>query len=109
MIFFLPPDSANIDDRVLDVGSFLQCEQTNDTVGCTTIGVCGKTAETAALQDLLKHSLKGLAAWAHHARSETAYDNPEMDTFIANAMFSTLTNVNFDESRFPEFIHECQM
>jgi len=86
-----------------------QCEQTNDTVGCTTIGVCGKTAETAALQDLLKHSLKGLAAWAHHARSETAYDNPEMDTFIANAMFSTLTNVNFDESRFPEFIHECQM
>ncbi len=39
-----------------------QCEQTNKGVGCATVGVCGKTPEMAALQDLLIHQLKGIAA-----------------------------------------------
>mmetsp|Transcript_29825 Transcript_29825/g.41234 ORF Transcript_29825/g.41234 Transcript_29825/m.41234 type:complete len:652 (+) Transcript_29825:136-2091(+) len=84
-----------------------QCEQTTDTVGCTTVGVCGKTPETAALQDLLVHALKGLGSWAHHARTAIDYEDSNIDYFINEAMFSTLTNVNFDESRFPDFLIQC--
>jgi Prismane/CO dehydrogenase family len=46
----------------------LQCEQTEHGTGCTSIGVCGKTAEVANMQDLLVYQLKGLSCWAHEAR-----------------------------------------
>lgn len=45
-----------------------QCEQTQDGKGCTTIGVCGKTPETAAMQDLLVHQVKGISMYAHGCR-----------------------------------------
>lgn len=84
-----------------------QCEQTTSARGCTTVGVCGKTPETSALQDLLVHSVKGLGSWAYTARRTVGYSDPEIDHFVNQAMFSTLTNVNFDEARFPEYLVAC--
>lgn len=75
-----------------------QCEQTSHGTGCRTIGVCGKTAETAALQDLLVYVTKGIAAYAHRARRLGAAD-PEVDAFSLDALFTTVTNVNFDPER----------
>jgi len=80
-----------------------QCEQTAQGQGCTTIGVCGKQPNVAALQDLLIHIMKGLSAVAMKAR-ENGLDLQEVNTFTAEAVFSTLTNVNFDPDRFPGLI-----
>jgi hydroxylamine reductase len=55
------------------------------------VGVCGKTPTVAGLQDLLMYSLKGLGGWAHAARA-AGITSFEVDSFINNAIFSTLTN-----------------
>ena len=75
-----------------------QCEQASKGTGCTTKGVCGKEPETAALQDLLVHSLKGISMAAHMARELGASD-PEINRFTLEALFTTVTNVNFDTAR----------
>jgi len=75
-----------------------QCEQTAKGTGCTVRGVCGKDAETAALQDLLVHAAKGISMYAHRARELGAADR-EIDVFTIEALFSTVTNVNFDPER----------
>ncbi|HUU27404.1 MAG TPA: hydroxylamine reductase [archaeon] len=72
-----------------------QCEQTARGTGCTAHGVCGKDPETAALQDLLVHAAKGIAQYARRARELGARDR-EIDSFILEALFTTVTNVNFD-------------
>lgn len=51
----------------------MQCEQTKNGTGCTTIGVCGKTPEVASLQDLFVHQLKGVSCWAHEGRKHGAF------------------------------------
>ncbi|GMH44856.1 hypothetical protein BSKO_12808 [Bryopsis sp. KO-2023] len=84
-----------------------QCEQTAHGQGCTKIGICGKTPDTAVLQDLLMYSLKGLGGWAHFARSEKGLNDPDINAFVKAAAFSTLTNVNLDETRFQQYIVEC--
>ena len=83
-----------------------QCEQTSKGEGCTKIGVCGKTAEVAALQDLLVYGLKGLALVAVEAR-RLKLDFDEVNRFTLQATFSTLTNVDFDPARFVELIGRC--
>jgi hydroxylamine reductase len=83
-----------------------QCEQTSKGEGCTKIGVCGKTAEVAALQDLLVYGLKGLALVAVEAR-RLKLDLDEVNRFTLQATFSTLTNVDFDPARFVELIGRC--
>ena len=83
-----------------------QCEQTAKGTGCTVQGVCGKDAQTAALQDLLLHATKGLAAWAHRARQLGARD-PQIDVFMIEALFSTVTNVNFDPTRLTGLIRRA--
>jgi hydroxylamine reductase len=75
-----------------------QCEQTSRGSGCTAQGVCGKTPEVAALQDLLIHLTKGVAQYAHRAHELGAADR-EVDLFVLEALFSTVTNVNFDAER----------
>ncbi len=80
-----------------------QCEQTAKGTGCTVVGVCGKTPEVAALHDLLIYSLKGLAFCAVSARQK-GIGTGEADRFIPGAMFSTLTNVDFDPNRFQKLI-----
>ena len=82
-----------------------QCEQTSKGEGCTKIGVCGKKPEVAALQDLLVYALKGLSQYAVESRKVGASD-PEVDRFTSKALFSTLTNVDFDPARFVELINE---
>jgi hydroxylamine reductase len=76
-----------------------QCEQTAKGEGCTKVGVCGKPHEVAALQDLLIYALKGLALGAIEGRKVSVIDR-EVNVFTVQALFSTLTNVNFDPARF---------
>jgi len=80
-----------------------QCEQTANEKGCTQFGVCGKSPEVAALQDLLIYALKGLSQVAIEARKHEIITEDE-DIFTCKALFSTLTNVNFDPNRFMELI-----
>jgi len=80
-----------------------QCEQTAKGEGCTKIGVCGKKPEVAALQDLLIYSLKGLSLYAVEAQKAGINDGT-VNTFTCEALFSTLTNVNFDPDRFVKLI-----
>lgn len=88
----------------------VQCEQTIRTPagnGCSYAqGMCGKTAETSDLQDLLIASLQGLSAWAVKAREYGIIDH-EVDNFAPRAFFSTLTNVNFDSPRIVGYAREA--
>ena len=83
-----------------------QCEQTAKGTGCTVRGVCGKPPEVAALQDLLGHAIKGLALYAQEGRKVGVVDQ-KVNRFTAEALFSTLTNVNFDADRFVVMINEA--
>jgi hydroxylamine reductase len=80
-----------------------QCEQTAGGTGCTTVGVCGKDEDIQSLQDMLMFGLKGIAAYAYHAR-ELGQKDEQVDTFMHEAMFSTLTNVDFDLDRYLELV-----
>ncbi|KJS81043.1 MAG: hydroxylamine reductase [Peptococcaceae bacterium BICA1-8] len=71
-----------------------QCEQTPKG-GCTKVGVCGKNEDLASLQDTMIFGLKGVAAYATHAR-ELGYTDPEVDKITHEALYFTLTNVNFN-------------
>ena len=71
-----------------------QCEQTPKG-GCTKVGVCGKNEDLASLQDTIIFGLKGVAAYATHARELGAID-PEVDGITQEALYFTLTNVNFN-------------
>ncbi len=83
-----------------------QCEQTAKGEGCTRMGVCGKEADVAALQDLLIYSLKGLSLIAVEGR-KVGVNEREVNAFTAEALFTTLTNVNFDPARFVQLIQRC--
>jgi hydroxylamine reductase len=74
-----------------------QCEQTRDGKGCTEKAVCGKTPETAALQDLVVHAVKGISQYAHRA-AELGKRDPDVDRFVIEALFATVTNVDFDSA-----------
>ncbi len=80
-----------------------QCEQTAKTGACEKIGVCGKNEEISNLQDLLIHAVQGLALFAAEGRKKGIVDE-EVDHFTMQAIFSTLTNVDFDPARFQELI-----
>ncbi|GBC59390.1 2-keto-3-deoxygluconate permease [Desulfonema ishimotonii] len=82
-----------------------QCEQTAKGEGCTKIGVCGKKPEVAAMQDLLIHTTKGLSRYAVEARRHGISDDA-VNRFTCEAIFSTLTNVDFDPDRFVELVSE---
>ncbi len=73
-----------------------QCSQAYQGIACVSGGVCGKNPTVARLQDNLIFALKGISAYAYHAR-ELGYTDPEIDDFLEYAMFVTLTNVHFDE------------
>lgn len=88
----------------------VQCEQTMRTPvgnGCAYAqGMCGKTAQTSDLQDLLIATLQGLSARAVKAR-EYGIVSHEVDSFAPRAFFSTLTNVNFDSPRIIGYAREA--
>ncbi|MCF7954520.1 MAG: hydroxylamine reductase [Phycisphaerae bacterium] len=80
-----------------------QCEQSAGGTGCTKVGVCGKNEDIQSLQDTLLFGLKGIGAYAYHAREFGKVD-PEVDAFMHEAMFATLTNVDFDLGRHLELV-----
>ncbi len=76
-----------------------QCEQTAKGTGCTVGGVCGKDPQTAVLQDLLIYQTKQIARQAIACQTPGGGRDNETDGFILEALFSTVTNVNFDPAR----------
>ncbi|MBU1767141.1 MAG: hydroxylamine reductase, partial [Candidatus Omnitrophica bacterium] len=72
-----------------------QCSQTAKGTGCTVSGVCGKAPTVARLQNNLIFSSMGLAAYRYHAQ-ELGFADAEVDKFLSDALYSTVTNVNFD-------------
>ena len=83
-----------------------QCEQTAKGFGCTVRGVCGKSPEAAALMDLLVYGTEGIAMYAHRARQLGEKDR-EIDVFVTEALFSTVTNVNFDPERLAVLVRQA--
>ncbi|MDR0480977.1 MAG: hydroxylamine reductase [Gallionellaceae bacterium] len=87
-----------------------QCEQTDRTQnhqGCASAkGNCGKDAATSDLQDLLVYAVKGIGQYCSIARNLGSPDR-EADRFILFALFTTLTNVNFNAARFVTLLHEA--
>ncbi|NOQ46810.1 MAG: hydroxylamine reductase [Desulfobulbaceae bacterium] len=82
-----------------------QCEQTAKGIACTKIGVCGKNEEVADLEDVLIHAMTGLALFANEGRKHGIVDEGT-DLFTMEAVFSTLTNVDFDPERFVVLINK---
>ena len=82
-----------------------QCEQTKNGTGCTAYGVCGKDPSSAALQDLIIYATKGVSMWAHRARTLGAKD-ADVDRYVIEALFTTITNVDFDPERLQSILRE---
>ncbi len=84
-----------------------QCEQTLNGVGCVApAGVCEKNEDVQSLQETLLYGLKGMAAYAAHARRLGKTDD-EVSAFIEEALFATLTNVNFDVPSLLAMVLKC--
>ena len=82
-----------------------QCQETAKNEGCTVAGVCGKKADTASLQDLLIYVLRGISIYGEKAE-ELGELERKTGLFIAQSLFSTITNANFDNDRFIAQIKE---
>jgi hydroxylamine reductase len=82
-----------------------QCEQTAKGQGCTIVGICGKTPEVANLQDLLVYMLKGLSQLTLEAR-KVGVETEDTSVFTCEALFATLTNVNFDPDSIISYIRK---
>jgi hydroxylamine reductase len=84
-----------------------QCEQAAKGTGCTVQGVCGKDPETAKMQDLLLWQAKGIAQYAHRAAAAGKRDRA-IDVFVVEALFTTVTNVNFDAKNIAALVQKGQ-
>ncbi|BDR79997.1 hydroxylamine reductase [Clostridium tetani] len=80
-----------------------QCQEAAGCKGCTVRGVCGKTEDVAKSQDLLIYILKGISVYAVKGR-EVGVINKEVDNFMVEGLFATITNANFDREVFIERI-----
>ena len=83
-----------------------QCETAVNGVGCDKVGVCGKQPTTSDLQDLLVYTVKGISFWADLARTKGA-KNDEIDRFVIEALFTTVTNVDFSDDSVAAVIAEA--
>ena len=75
-----------------------QCQETAGCIGCTMSGVCGKTPDTAYLQDFLIYITKGISEIAVRLRKEGQKISDETDFMVVENLFTTITNVNFSEN-----------
>jgi len=82
-----------------------QCQEAANCKGCTVKGVCGKTENLAKAQDLLIYITKGISVFSVKAR-ENGIVNREVDNFIMESLFATITNANFDRNVFIERIRK---
>jgi hydroxylamine reductase len=83
-----------------------QCQEAMNNKGCTKVGMCGKTADLAALQDLMIYAVKGISQLGLKA-DEIGYEKKGLDRFLIEALFMTITNANFDKDRFFEKIKDA--
>jgi len=74
-----------------------QCQEAARSEGCTVQGVCGKSASTAALQDALLHGARGLACYSAALNANAISPPEESDAWLRLALFTTITNANFDD------------
>lgn len=74
-----------------------QCQETAKGTGCTKAGVCGKQASTAAMMDMLLFATRGIAVVATSLRQHNMQVPTEVAHFVDDALFTTITNANFDE------------
>ena len=86
-----------------------QCQETAKGTGCTSIGVCGKDAETSGLQDLLLHTEKGVAAYSavfrKNGKAKELLEG-KVNRYLINSLFITITNANFDDDAILDEIKE---
>lgn len=82
-----------------------QCQETAKGTGCTVRGVCGKTDDVAQAQDLLVWVAKGISILGTLAR-ENHYSNAKVDRYVQEALFTTITNANFDKAKIYKKINE---
>jgi hydroxylamine reductase len=80
-----------------------QCQETAKGTGCTINGVCGKKGDVANLQDLLVYVVKGICLYSTEA-SKQGKQHPEVDKFVFDSLFATITNANFSKQSFIERI-----
>jgi hydroxylamine reductase len=83
-----------------------QCEQTSNGQACTRAGVCGKSPEVSLLHDLLLYELKGIGVLGQRLR-ELGYADGRTDLFVIEALFTTVTNVDFDSPRLQGWIDQA--
>ncbi len=95
-------------NRGLEIMSMFcyQCQEAAGGKGCTKVGVCGKTADLANLQDLMIYALKGISELGLKA-DEAGIEMPRLDRFVIEGLFMTITNANFDKDRFFEKIKDA--
>jgi len=86
-----------------------QCEQTFGGKGCTKVGVCGKTPEIAAMQDLLIYQLKGISCYVTKLLGKGEKIDKSWVSFVENSLFMTLTNVNFDPLSHMDMLKRSQV
>lgn len=82
-----------------------QCQETAKGTGCTIKGVCGKTEDVSNLQDLLIYVLRGISIYSVQAR-ELGVTRQDIDKFVMESLFATITNANFDNARFVALVRE---
>ena len=83
-----------------------QCQETAQNQGCTKKGVCGKPADVAEMQDMLIYVLKGLSSVSLEAE-ERGIEQDEVNSFIMEGLFNTITNVNFSREHFVDKVKEA--
>ena len=83
-----------------------QCQETAGCTGCTRVGVCGKTPDVAAMQDLLVYVTRGLAAVTTQLRAEGTAVDARVNRLVTWNLFVTITNANFDKDAIVSRIRE---
>lgn len=83
-----------------------QCQETAGCAGCTRVGVCGKTPDVAAMQDLLVYATRGLAAVTTQLRAEGTAVDAQVNHLVTWNLFVTITNANFDKEAIVSRIRE---
>lgn len=74
-----------------------QCQEAAKGTGCTVKGVCGKEGSTARYMDLLLHVVRGISVIATELRAKGKEISHDVDVFVTDALFATITNANFDD------------
>ena len=84
-----------------------QCEQAKGGVGCDTFGICGKDSVTSIMQDILVYQVEGISYLSHNLRKKGLKDR-EVDRYVIESLFTTVTNVNFDADSIKQIILKGQ-